>query len=243
MPDGHRCMKCDKQATHKITKIVDGKVHDIFLCDEHAAAFSPYLKQTQQHQAHLVELLQQILKQQQDLATTGETSQGADATCPNCGLNFSAYRKTLLLGCSDCYDAFADQLATDLRRMHGVASQNPEEDLIPDAEFAAPVADKASIEIKSDEQAAPVQVTERTESIDELKARMAKAIETEDFEEAARLRDSVRLLEEMRDNRKIDCARCGAAMEPRMGPKGPVLVCTDYPTCRNIRPLDEATGQ
>ncbi len=44
MSNEPHCMKCDKSATHKITKIVKGQVHDIYLCDEHARSFTPYLQ-------------------------------------------------------------------------------------------------------------------------------------------------------------------------------------------------------
>jgi len=238
-------MKCDKPASHKITKIVNGKVHDIFLCDEHAQAFSPYLKQSQQHQAHLVELLQQILKQQQAISANTDATEKDEALCPNCNLKFSAYRKTLLLGCSDCYDAFRERIEPDLRRMHGVACQRPEEDIVSSDELAAPVAPtkKAPKKTKSKEQTGVVSIAESAENMASLKARMEKAIGEEDFEEAARLRDAIRQLEKIRAERQVDCARCGAPMEPRMGPEGPILVCTDYPACPNVRRLRGATPE
>lgn len=236
MPSEHKCMKCDKQATHKITKIVDGKVHDIFLCDEHAQEFSPYIKQPHQHQAHLVQLLQQILKQQEDLAAS-QPDEEDNLTCPNCGLKFSLYRKTLLLGCSDCYEAFEEQLLPDLRRMHGVGAQDPLDDVVLEEERAAPASATAlEVAVEPDTK----DLAQGALSVEEIKTRMQKIIENEDFEEAARLRDSIRTLENVKQNRQIDCGRCGAPMEPKMGHDGPILVCSEYPKCKNARPLNDA---
>jgi protein arginine kinase activator len=41
--------------------------------------------------------------------------------CPRCGCTFADFRKSLRLGCEDCYATFAGELAPMIRRMHGAS--------------------------------------------------------------------------------------------------------------------------
>ena len=200
-PGSSKCMKCDKPATHKITKIVKGKVHDLFLCDEHARTVSPYLPSQKGDQGKLMELLQHFLKQQEELLNSmaGQAGAGAEggepreatpgAVCPNCGLAFAAYRKTLLLGCSDCYSAFADLLANDLRRMQGATSQQP----IPEGEAAGRIG--AAPAEAGTPAATPPQAATDEQRLAVQRKKLEEAIAHENFHAAAQIRDEIRNLE------------------------------------------------
>ncbi|MFW5870531.1 MAG: UvrB/UvrC motif-containing protein [Candidatus Sumerlaeota bacterium] len=202
-PKPEKCRKCGKPATHKITKIVKGKTHDIFLCDEHAQSFSPYLQAGKPQQSQLVELLQQVLKQQEKLINDTEEEEVAEGPearkCPNCGLQFAAYRKTLLLGCSECYKAFEELLLNDMRKIHGAVSQNPELvdehqetlDVAMEIESAAALTDEEKAVIPDYE----AQPDEEEMQIGDLRLMLEKAIDAEDFQEAARLRDRIKEME------------------------------------------------
>ncbi|MFP4380736.1 MAG: topoisomerase DNA-binding C4 zinc finger domain-containing protein [Candidatus Sumerlaeia bacterium] len=242
-----KCMKCDKPATHKITKIVKGQIYDVLLCDEHAQQFSPYIRKGSQ--ANLVELLQQILKQQE------QSPESEGPSCPTCGLNFSSYRKTLLLGCSDCYEAFGDLIKNDLRKIHGVTAHHAEMEEsqpfvmdFPDA--AAPVSEFEKMPLEEFEEAEGVSQSgvvyggeskSRFFSLGDLNKELEKAISGEDFGRAAELRDTIKKLEAAKPKDKVNCGSCGAPMQVMQGPQGPVLGCSNYPTCKNIRriPLPE----
>ena len=88
--------------------------------------------------------------------------------CPVCGFTYQNFRKVGRLGCGACYEAFKKQLAPLLRRIHG-----------------------------ADRHVGKVPLTvgktvKDTRDLQELKVRMEKAIQAEEFEEAARLRDKIR---------------------------------------------------
>jgi len=243
-----KCMKCDKPATHKITKIVKGKVYDLFLCDEHAETFSPYIKKAAP--ANLVEILHQILKQQEQLLTE------KGPVCPNCGLAYGAYRKTLLLGCSDCYEAFGRLLVNDLRKMHGAVSHyahadDDEERFLPDEfpDAAAAVHDgEEAARVEEGEEEPPEKERKKEDflgideqglilSLDKLRQQMDEAVKKEDFERAAKLRDSVRLFASVQPKETVLCEKCHSPMQVMHGPKGFFLACSSFPGCRNIKPL------
>ncbi len=108
-----KCMMCGKQATHKFVRIEKDQVYDMYFCPEHAVEKSSY----QKPKIPLSEILANILSQEQ--GTTPASQEDLLIECATCGLTFEAYRKSLLLGCSDCYESFRDQLLPELRRFHG----------------------------------------------------------------------------------------------------------------------------
>jgi len=96
------------------------------------------------------------------------------ARCPACGGTLRDFRDTGRLGCDHCYAAFDAHLRDLLRRLHG-SSQHVGE------RYEAPG--------ESGSQADP-----RSHLL-ELKAQLRRAVEGENFELAAELRDRIRVLE------------------------------------------------
>jgi protein arginine kinase activator len=192
MAQEQKCAKCDKPAQYKIVKIQDNMVEDYLLCAEHAQRMSRHLRLNQQ--ANILSMLQKILNQQT------EASQPGDMCCDNCHLSYAAYQKTLLLGCSDCYRSFEDLLVKDLRRFHGAVSQEPdiageiEEPEIEEEAGIVDLDDELATRVDADEEASGETAIE--ENIDALRLELQEAIELEDFERAAQLRDAIRSIEE-----------------------------------------------
>jgi protein arginine kinase activator len=208
-PKSQKCRKCGQPATHKITKIVKGKTHDIFLCDEHAQSFSPYLQVGKPKQSQLVELLQQVLKQQEKVgdAMDPEIMEGPEArSCPNCGLQFGAYKKTLLLGCSECYKMFEDLLLGDMRKIHGAVAQDPQwidnKDDMLEAIMSSESAASVDISAEPDQDSGEEPQSEDDLQIGDIRFQLEKAITAEDFQEAARLRDKIREMEEILEQKE-----------------------------------------
>ncbi len=204
MSNEPHCLKCNKPATHKITKIIKGKVHDFFLCDEHAREFSPYLKAKKIDQGKLVEILQHFLKQQEHMLSAGKgpNPRPEGPVCSNCGLHFSAYKKTFLLGCSDCYASFENLLLDDLRKIHGATCQDPEKEAFLKREAAAelPVeVEPPRIEIELSLEVTPEPAEPEptpAEQIERVRLALEEAVRNEDFQLAAKLRDKIRNLEQ-----------------------------------------------
>ncbi len=203
MSNEPHCLKCNKPATHKITKIIKGKVHDFFLCDEHAREFSPYLKAKKIDQSKLVEILQHFLKQQEHMLSAGKgpNPRPDGPVCSNCGLHFSAYKKTFLLGCSDCYTSFEELLIDDLRKIHGATCQDPDKEPFLKREASTPSVEPepTRIEIELSLEVAQKPAVEELppkERIESVRFELEEAVRNEDFQLAARLRDKIRQLEQ-----------------------------------------------
>jgi len=189
--ESQKCQQCSNPATHHVIKIIDGKAHSYLLCSVHAQSISPILKNTlsKTQQVNLVSLIQHFINQQHATPAEEESEGAASPLCPNCHLRYAQYRKTLLLGCSDCYEAFEDLLIKDLRKFHGAISQGGDDSPPAEPENKAGAKGKKSptFQIPKTEEAGLV-------SLEHLQKELAAAIQGEDFEKAARLRDQIRAL-------------------------------------------------
>ena len=164
------CMNCHQNvATIKFIKMVNGKVEEQYLCRQCAAQKSPYQKKSS---PQLDEILSGILGAAANEAATTHQRSTSELTCNTCGLPFSSYRESLILGCSDCYESFEKLLVNDLQRFHGAT------------EHVGRVPHGQSQKI------------ENLRNVEDLKKRLQEAVVAEDFVLAVKLRDQLRTAEE-----------------------------------------------
>ncbi|MBS6475650.1 MAG: UvrB/UvrC motif-containing protein [Clostridiales bacterium] len=93
-----------------------------------------------------------------------------ELSCKGCGYTLSQYNRTGLLGCEQCYDSFRQQLLPFIKRVHGNVVNKPDE-------------------IKPDSK------QEQQDEISKLKKELQEAIQAEEYEKAAQLRDRIKLME------------------------------------------------
>jgi len=93
---------------------------------------------------------------------------GSELACPRCGFTQADFKKAGRLGCPECYNTFAEALEGLLKTMHKGTQHIGK---VPESlRHSRDVADR----VKS------------------LQKRLSKAIEAEDFEQAALLRDEIK---------------------------------------------------
>jgi len=162
------CDICGKnQATVHLTEIIDDQMTELHLCEQCAREKSMHVEQ----QFGLADLLAG-LSQLGGKAAIEKDMVGL--MCPNCHITYEDFRKAGRLGCGNCYNTFRKYLAPLLRKIHGSTRHTGKRPLL-----------KAKKEVKR----------LREEGITELRAKLQKAVEAEEYEEAARLRDKIRALE------------------------------------------------
>lgn len=93
---------------------------------------------------------------------------GSDLKCPRCGFTQADFKKAGRLGCSECYRTFADGLESLLKTMHKGTKHIGK---VP---------------------AALRQSREHADRLKSLQTKLAKAIQEENFEQAAKLRDEIK---------------------------------------------------
>ncbi len=93
------------------------------------------------------------------------------AVCPLCGSTAGDISRTGKVGCAQCYDTFSDMLLPYIRRIHG------------NTEHTGKIPSDAGAEIKTKRE------------LVQLKEELKKAVEAQEFEKAAQLRDRIKELE------------------------------------------------
>jgi len=167
------CDLCSKNdATVHLTEVISNETREIHLCETCArekgaeAAEQPFA-------GGLAELLA-------GLADLGTQLPGGAAVlaihCSQCGLTYEDFKKSGRLGCGACYESFRKVLAPLLKKIHGSAEHAGR---VPPPAPTVPA--KPGADPKPD--------------VPKLKEQLKTAIETELFEEAAKLRDKIRTLE------------------------------------------------
>ena len=103
-------------------------------------------------------------------------------SCPVCKMDLRTFRKTGLLGCPECYEVFAEVLEPNLIKIHGKAHHEGKQPAghVP-GEPAPAQAEIPEKQPKADPQS-------------ELRIQLKAAIEAEDYERAATLRDKIKAL-------------------------------------------------
>ena len=102
--------------------------------------------------------------------------------CPSCGSSFEEIVRTGMVGCADCYKTFYDRLLPSIQRIHGRARH-------------AGKRPPQAVLTEQNETAAPQEPT-REDQIAALEEQMRQAVESQNFEQAAVLRDNIKALRE-----------------------------------------------
>jgi len=158
------CDVCGKDnASIFLTQVIEGKVQKVNLCEDCAAQKGV----TDPTGFDLAELLKGMGEE----SVQSKSSRGL--ICEACGFSQSDFKKTGRMGCSQCYQVFADSLEGLLSAMH---RGNSHVGKIP-----------RFLQFESKQQ--------QLDEIESLQKRLAESIEQENYEEAARLRDALRQLE------------------------------------------------
>jgi protein arginine kinase activator len=168
-----RCDNCgEREAAIHLTQIVNNSVTTMHLCEQCAAE-----KGVETGAAVAKFPLGDFLA---SLGKGGgkQEEPASGLACPACGGTMEDFRQTGRLGCARCYTTFEPQLRDLLRRLHGSTQHVGERYAAPAAEGAAGAAG-----------AAP------DTRVSVLKERLRRAVEAEDFELAAQLRDQLKVLE------------------------------------------------
>lgn len=169
------CQNCQmREATVHLHKVINGQVEEKFLCEE-CAQKAQELTINFHPGMMVADFLQALFggspakAKIQPQVSSPNTAE--EESCPRCGMTLSQISQTGKLGCSACYEKFADQLEPLFRQIHGGGQHLGKIPLRRGAAFR-----------------------ERAELRD-LKNQLQNHVAHEEFEEAAVIRDQIRQLE------------------------------------------------
>ena len=162
-----KCDNCNKNATVHLTEIKGGKKIEKHLCEQCAAQNEGF--PVKSHMP-INELLTNFV-----MAHSGLQKETTGA-CDQCGITWAEFRQSGLLGCEHDYEQFEKDLTPLLQRAHEGATHHTG---------------------KAPTRAGGANVPRKRKVVDVTKLRkeLAKAVESEDYERAAQLRDAIRQAE------------------------------------------------
>lgn len=160
-----KCGRCAKPAVYHITELREGAVEALHLCESCAKEF---LAQAQSAEAS-------SSSESAEPGEERETAEQRDAleklVCPHCGISFKEFRSQGRLGCPQDYTVFRQELVPLLENIHGEVQH-----------------------IGKIPQRAP-RGTQREFELIRLRSQLKQAVESEEYERAADIRDKIQLLE------------------------------------------------
>jgi protein arginine kinase activator len=160
------CEQCgENEAVIHLTQIVDNQMGTFHLC-EACAADKGLEPESKMDNLPLTDFLAQMAQPEEAPLAQGQPQ------CEFCGLTLKDFKKTGRLGCSHCYVTFEEHLRGLFRQLHGGTQHVGKVYLPPDPTDA-----------------------ERLEQLHRLRRKLEGAIQREEFERAAEIRDQIHALE------------------------------------------------
>ena len=120
----------------------------------------------------------ELLSGLSDVGSLLRSDKNVETCCKNCGMSFDEFGKTGRLGCPVCYQSLGRALLPLIKRVQRSTAHVGKKP----AKISGSV--KRTIELRN------------------LEDRLRKAIQLEEFEEAAKLRDQIKKLEEKQEKKK-----------------------------------------
>jgi len=161
------CQECQKKnAVVHLTEIVNEETTEYHLCQECAQKKEGY---------DMFEPLSinDILASFLNADKSGVLTEKRDARkCKSCGIDYNDFKKSGRLGCGYCYISFRPQLLSVIKRVQGGIQHS--------GKITRRIAGNVRVQKK----------------IEQLRERLRKAIEAEEYEQAAGLRDEIRNAEQ-----------------------------------------------
>jgi protein arginine kinase activator len=161
-----KCDNCNKTATVHLTEIKGGKKIEKHLCEQCAAQ-----NEGLPVKSHMPinELLTNFVMAHSGLQKEAGTG------CENCGITWAEFRQSGLLGCANDYQVFEKDLTPLLQRAHEGATHHVGK--VPTRRGSSGVPMKRQVDLTR------------------LRKDLQRAVESEDYERAAKLRDQIRQAE------------------------------------------------
>ena len=130
--------------------------------------------------SNLAGILKGILESRKPEEPENADSEFDGIACEQCGMTYAEFKKCGMLGCAECYQAFKTPLTALLQRVHGNTQHA--------GRVPGGVHSGTSIRM----------------NIERLKAKLQKAVADEEYEQAAKLRDTIRALSIQLERKESD---------------------------------------
>jgi protein arginine kinase activator len=169
-----RCQKRDAKILY--TEIINGAKKEQHLCEECATDYTSFQmeKPLMNSELTLGDLLSTLLDTYSSAGVKKPDADPQALTCDGCGMTYEEFVGKGRFGCASCYQSFHSQLGKTLK---GIQGSDVHTGKRPKGLTATTQTGRTKLDISE---------------IEMLSIRLQEAIEKEEFEEAARLRDIIK---------------------------------------------------
>ena len=180
------CEKCKiREANIQVVEVVNGVKSEHYLCAQCASEMDlnvtgPGIKGEMPLAKLLSTLLSQTMKSEQK-------EECANVVCPTCGTTYEQFIKDSKFGCADCYKVFDLLMGDNIRQLQGSGEHHGKHPKYISGDIPQQVKEDIAESISE-----AVPESEYLDKLIDLRRLLKKAVESEDFEEAARLRDEIK---------------------------------------------------
>ncbi len=168
------CDRCgEREATVHDTGVSGGQVHETHLCEQCAQELGV--------SAANGGVISGLITPGVLFAPVQGAARAASLRCEHCGLTFAEFRRSGLMGCAGCYEAFEHRLIPLLERAHEGGIQHRGK--VPRRALSSSRMRRAGHDIDEGPSLA--------ERIEALRRALDEAVRAEAYEKAARIRDEL----------------------------------------------------
>jgi protein arginine kinase activator len=170
------CSQCKQRtAKYHVTRVVNGEKTEKHLCDECAVESGENFQLYGVNSFPIEKLLSGMMQLQTQSVGRGKSSStpSTTITCSKCGMTLQQFHQHGKFGCVECVLLFQDRISPLIRKVHG-----------------GHVSHLGKVPKKH------VDKNQFKKQIQHLKRELVHAIQEEKFEEAARIRDHLRQLDQ-----------------------------------------------
>lgn len=173
------CQNCNKnEATVKYTEIINGEKTEVMLCEKCSKELG-IGHMNFNMPIDFSSFFGDFLEGYEDSSFMPLLTTNKQLKCNNCNMTFEDFMEQGKFGCEECYDTFSSKIDSILKRIQG-SNRYAGKKLVNNGE--------SKIEFK--------EKTEKKETEKEkLQRQLKEAIEKENYEEAAKIRDKIKELE------------------------------------------------
>ena len=181
------CQKCNKnEANVKYTEIINGEKNEMMLCEEcshelgldninfnmpiNFSSFFGGLLEDEYSNQEFMPLFQTV----------------KELKCKNCNMSYDEFINEGKFGCSDCYDVFSTKIESLLKRIHG-SNEYLGRKTINSVNNSQ---ENQNLKVDSSKK-----ISNEESKIEKLQQDLKKAIADERYEDAAKIRDEIKTIE------------------------------------------------
>ena len=171
------CQNCKKaRATVHLTEIDPDshEPHEMHLCEDCARDSGGLQKKSSAPKVSTISFTTSIVGKASKVAGSGTAP--SKVVCPDCGMTNQEFRLKGRFGCVGCYDVFEESLMSLLEKVHGATQYVGPRPLAADGRQRS--------------------VAALEQELVDLRRRMNRLVRSENYEEAAQLRDQIDELEQ-----------------------------------------------